>query len=97
LHIVSRIYDLVAIRCLDKNEQDFPNVGFINLEDIETGQNVLLRTSGKKGCALNNFLKKRSALQEATFKKHGVDCIDVCPSKPFIGDIVLFFRRRMMY
>jgi len=96
-HIVSKIYDLVALRCLDKNENKFPSVGFIDLLDVETGQKVLLRTSGKKGRMLNKFLGKRLALQENVFKKYGVDYLDVSPERTFIGDVILFFRRRMMY
>jgi len=97
MHIVSKIYDLIAIRCLDKNEHNFPDVGFIDLQDVETGQKVLLQAAGKKGRKLNEFLGKRLGAQEAIFKKHGIDYLDVSPERSFIGDIIFFFRRRMMY
>jgi len=95
LSVVSKLYDLVAIRCLDKNEQALANVGFINVEDIETGEPVLLDSRGSK--QVNKFLQKRLVQQENTFKKYGIDFLDVSPGKSFIGDVILFFRRRMMY
>ena len=91
------MYDLVAVRCLDKNEKSLPNVGFLQLQDIETGQNVLLRTAGQRGSALHSFLTERLYKQESIFKKCGVDYVDISPEKSFIGDVILFFRRRMMY
>ena len=95
LSVVSRLYDLVAIRCVDKNEHMLPSVGFINVEDIETSEQVLLDTRGSK--QINKYLKKRLLEQENIFKKYGVDFLDVSPDKAFIGDIIVFFRRRMMY
>lgn len=97
LYVVSKMYDLVIVRCLDKNEYKLPNVGFINVQDIETGQTVLLQTARKQGGRLDSFLAKRIYEQEAIFKKYGIDCVDVSPTKHFIGDVILFFRRRMMY
>ncbi|MFC1842478.1 DUF58 domain-containing protein [Candidatus Dependentiae bacterium] len=97
LYVVSKMYDLVAIRCLDKNERRLPNVGFINIEDIESGEHVLLDTRGRGSKKINKFLFDRLHGQEYMFKRFGVDYVDVYPSESFISDIILFFRRRMMY
>jgi len=97
LHIVSKMYDLVAIRCLDDNESSFPNVGFVNIKDIETGESAVLDTRGKADTQLRNFLQKRVHNQDGVFKKYGIDFLSVSTKKSFISDIILFFRRRMMY
>jgi len=97
LRIVSRIYDLVAIRCLDKNEATFPNVGFINMQDLETGEDLILDARTKKSLSLNAFLCDRLKKQNDIFRKNRVNYLEVCPDKSFISDIILFFRRRMMY
>ena len=97
LHIVSRIYDLVAVRCIDKNEHGLPNVGFVDMQDIETGQNVVIDARKKKAKVLTKFLEHRLNVQDGIFKKYGIDYLHVSPQKPFIGDIIIFFRRRMMY
>src|SRR5205085_1256787 len=36
----ARRYDLIAVRCLDANEKAIPAVGFITVEDLETGELV---------------------------------------------------------
>ncbi|EKD23295.1 MAG: hypothetical protein ACD_82C00151G0001, partial [uncultured bacterium] len=102
LSLVSRLYDLVAVRCLDENENRFESVGFINIEDIETGENFLLDTRhldakyiGSK--KLNKFLGARVYEQGNLFKKFGVDLLDISADKPFVGEMILFFRRRMIY
>jgi len=97
LSVVSKLYDFIAIRCLDKNEQRLENVGFLEVEDIETGEHVVIDTRLRKTKKINEFLGKRLYAQENMFKKFGIDYLDVSSQKPFIGDIILFFRRRMMY
>jgi len=97
LHIVSKMYDLVAIRCLDKNEDYFPNIGFVTVEDIENKEMVALDTRGKKDSLLRKFLAGRVHDQDAMFKKQGVDFLQIYTDKFFINDIILFFARRMMY
>jgi len=97
LRIVSKKMDVVAVRCLDENENVFPNVGFLTVDDIETGERILLDTRKRKNKNISRFLESRLADQSVMFKKSGVDCLDVCPGRPFIGDIVRFFRRRMIY
>ena len=96
LQVVAKQYDLVAIRCLDTNEQAFPDVGFLTVDDIETGRQCVLDTRGS-GSGISDFLKRRVADQSRLFKKCGIDYLEIAPGKPFVGDIVRFFRRRMMY
>ncbi|MBW6452108.1 MAG: DUF58 domain-containing protein [DPANN group archaeon] len=45
LKIVSRKHDLISIRVMDEREIDIPDVGMIYLEDMETGEQVLVDTS----------------------------------------------------
>lgn len=85
-------HEVVAIRCLDRNEKMFPSVGLLNVQDPETG--IMLTIDSQK---LNEFLHKRIASQNSIFRRHKIDCIDVMPDKEFIGDLIRFFRKRMRY
>ncbi len=96
LQVVSRQYDLVAIRCLDTHEETFPSVGFLTVHDIETGEQCMLDTRSDSS-SLSAFLKKRLSEQTTLFKQCGIYFFHVSPDKPFIGDIIRFFKRRMMY
>lgn len=103
IRLASRMYDLVAIRCLDEKENSFDSIGFINIEDIETGESFLLDTRSSKANELNEFLFSRAHHDQASiFKKFGIDLLDLSLEKSatgrsFISDTILFFRRRMIY
>lgn len=91
---VSKAYDLVAIRCFDASEKTFPNVGFLELEDIETGNVVLVDTAKKIG-GMNYFLPGRLETQKNEFNKIGIDSFDVLADRPFITDLISFFQGRI--
>lgn len=90
-------YDIVAIRCLDKNEQQFPAVGFLTVQDYETGQLIMLDTRKKGSKDINIFLEQRRLQQDGVFKKYGIDVLTVANNQHFMGDLVKFFCRRMRY
>lgn len=97
LGIVSTMHDVVAIRCLDSNEQLLPNVGFLTIEDSETGEKSIIDARASTLHGINNYLKERREHQDGIFARCAVDCINVSCGKPFIGDLIRFFRRRMRY
>ena len=97
LRVAAKAYDVAVIRCLDKNEHTLPNVGFITVQDSETGNLSVFDTRKKLVNRINIFLQKRLENQHALFKKVGVDCIDVATDLPFMGDLIRFFRKRMRY
>jgi uncharacterized protein (DUF58 family) len=97
MNIVAKKHDLVAIRCLDERERKFPSVGFLPIQDSETGEISLLDTRGKHGDRLNALLGARVTEQDNLFKQHGIDVLDVRIDQSFMSDLVCFFRRRMMY
>ena len=94
----SRKYDLIAVRCLDKNEKAMPAVGFITVEDLETGELVELDLRGRANNDVKRFLAARIEKQNTLFKQRGVDLVDVSPDRDdYLVEMVRFFRRRMMY
>lgn len=95
--VVAKKHDLIAIRCLDEREKEFPSVGFLPIQDSETGELSLLDTRGKHGVHLNAILAERVAEQNYLFKQHGIDVLDMRIDQSFMNELVCFFRRRMMY
>jgi len=91
-------YDLIAVRCLDTNEKTMPSVGFITVEDLETGELVELDLRGAHNNDVKRFLAARIDQQTNLFKRRGVDLVDVAPERDdYLAEMVKFFRRRMMY
>ncbi len=97
LALASTMYDVIAVRYLDKNEKTLPAVGFLTIEDIETGEINTIDVSKKGSSPVNLFLHARLTEQNELFKKYGVSVIDIENDRNFVGDIIRFFRRRMSY
>ena len=70
-----------------------PHIGYIPVHDIQTGEYSVLETRKKN---LNTMLQERINAQNTLFAKYGIDYFDVTVDKPFIQDLIHFFRLRMM-
>lgn len=94
----ARKYDLIAVRCLDTNEKEIPAVGFITVQDLETGELVELDLRNKRNNDVKRFLAARIDQQTTLFKRRGIDLVDIEPERQdYLAEMVKFFRRRMMY
>lgn len=94
LKLLAHKYELIALRCLDDNEHELPSIGFLTVRDSETGTMCTLNAGS---AAVQKFLGARLADQEGLFKRCGVDILDVALHKPFVKDLIHFFRQRMRY
>jgi uncharacterized protein (DUF58 family) len=96
LGIAARRFDLVAIRCLDAVEKKFPARSLVTVKDPEGEESVELSMCTNVA-TLNTLLLNRLEAQNGMFKKYGIDLLDLTPGSSFMRDLILFFRRRMMY
>lgn len=94
LKIASRKHDVIAIRCNDPREISLPQFGFLPVQDPEIKEISLIKTSGN---TVSQTLQKYHKETEDTLKKCGVEVMNISFDKPFVGDIIRFFKRRMMY
>ncbi len=97
LGIVASMHEVVNIRVADRNEIELPKIGFIEIEDPESGVIHMIDARDKHVHKLNAYLKERREKQDSVFARCATDCIDVANGKPFIGDLIRFFRRKMRY
>lgn len=95
IKLTAAAYDLVAIRCLDANERALPEVGFLEVHDIET-ESVCVIDARKVG-HVNAVLEQRLREQKKMLNKYGVDVLDITTNQPFMGETIRFFSRRMRY
>lgn len=91
----ARRHELIAISITDPRELSIPNIGYIELEDAETGLYQLVNTG-------NSWFRK-SYEQEADkrqkkikkfFRQNHIDYIDLRTNESFLDPIVKFFRNR---
>lgn len=91
----ARKHDLIAVRTADPREHDWPAAGLVQLEDAETGRQVLIDTAGRR---FRDAFATRAAVRKAAFTKLArssqVDLIDVSTDGNHFDALVKFFRLR---
>jgi len=95
LQIANKRHDLIAITITDPREMDLPDVGFIELEDAETGETFLVDTSNadlRKDFSMRSLENKLN--REKLFRAMNVDHIDIMTNKSYIEPLIRFFRMR---
>ena len=95
LRVASKRHDVVAVTITDPRELSLPGVGLIELQDAETGEEVLVDTgdAGWRG----QYAEYNEALREARdqqFRVTGVDAIHIRTDEPYIDPLLQFFKLR---
>ncbi|MHC4307636.1 MAG: DUF58 domain-containing protein [Planctomycetota bacterium] len=95
LRIANKRHDMVAVSVTDPRELEIPNVGFVELEDAETGEITLIDTSDRKMMErFNSFNVKTLEERVKLFRGMGVDLVDVRTDSSYVEPIMKFFRAR---
>jgi uncharacterized protein (DUF58 family) len=95
LRLVSRRHDVVAVRVQDAAEQELKELGLLVLRDPETGEEIAVNTDRHDlRTRYETFLSHERAALRRTFRRLGVDEIDVRTDGSFVGPLLAFFRRR---
>ncbi len=95
LGIVNQRHDLISLTILDPREISLPAVGFLELEDAETGEIIILDTYDRE--VRESFSRNASsALDELMkqFKMMKIDSIPIWTDKPYSDALIRFFRER---
>ncbi|HYF48798.1 MAG TPA: DUF58 domain-containing protein [Planctomycetota bacterium] len=88
-------HDLVAVSIGDPRERIMPDVGFITLQDAETGEILELDTRHKKVRELFEAqAKRRYETLKDTLRRAGVDHLDIRTDEPYGNSLQRFFRMR---
>ena len=86
-------HDFIAVRIADARELDWPEIGFINVQDPETGQTLLLDSA-----ALQREFVLQAQNERGDFEKlarsANADLIDLSTSGGHFDAVVEFLRRR---
>ncbi|MEE2995125.1 MAG: DUF58 domain-containing protein [Gemmatimonadota bacterium] len=95
LRIANKRHDMVAITITDPREIRLPPVGLIELEDVETGEEVLIDTNDKAWLqAYQKMNIQRREERDRQFRLMGVDAVNISTDRPYIDPLIQFFRMR---
>ncbi|GMV79618.1 MAG: hypothetical protein AMXMBFR7_08020 [Planctomycetota bacterium] len=95
LRIARQRHDVIAITLADPREHALPEVGFVTLEDAETGE---IREVDARHPRVRALFAHRAEQREArlaeTLRRCGVDRMDIRTDRPYASSLQRFFRMR---
>jgi uncharacterized protein (DUF58 family) len=95
LTLTNKRHDLICIHLQDSRETILPKVGWIVLEDSETGQLIEINTNDPKLQQIYSQQNSNRLLNmETTFRRSGVDHFRIETGEPYINALRAFFKKR---
>ncbi|MDH3271360.1 MAG: DUF58 domain-containing protein [Gemmatimonadota bacterium] len=95
LAVAGRRHDLVAIRLGDEREQELPRLGYLELEDPETGEQVVVNTSDADfRTAFADRVREQRADLDRVLRRSKVDVVDLVTGRPYVRPLMRFFEER---
>ena len=93
--ILARKHDVIAVEIVDPLEMELPNVGLLPVVDPGTGKVIEVPTHKAKvrKAYAEEALARREQIS-ATFRRHGIDHIELRTDHDWLGDVVRFVARR---
>lgn len=96
LKLLKNKHDVIALRVIDKREQEIPDIGLIELEDEETGEQILVDTSDER---FQQKYKELIAYHDQnllrSLRKIKIDMINILTDEPFDIPLKKFFKYRL--
>ncbi len=95
LRLARQRHDVIPICIFDRREASLPDLGLIALQDLETGEQVLVDSGS--AAVRRQYRDQRAAAAAARqhlFRGLGIDPIEVRTDQPYIRPLMRFFRQR---
>ena len=95
LKVAAKRHDIIGIQVHDKRDIDLPKMGLLQLEDAETGRNILLNTSDVVMRAEYN--RQFNKIQEDArhiFRLAGADLVQLATGDDYVKALQQFFMKR---
>jgi len=95
LKLAGKRHDLITITVTDPREVEFPSLGLIEIEDIETGESMVIDSKSLR--IRSSYRQRGLAEAEARrnlFRRIDVDQIAVQTDRPYLESILKFFKMR---
>lgn len=95
LKILGKEHDIVGIHLFDPREREIPKMGYVMLEDAESGKEILVNTRHPR--FQQEFAKRTQGELDKIdklFKKVGLDKIEIDITQSYVDPLMKFFRDR---
>jgi len=96
LKILRRKHDIILLKIVELREQEIPQIGLIELEDKETGEQILIDTSNPVFLRKYTEIVLDNELQfMSTLGKLKLDCIKILTDENYEVPLRNFFKKRI--
>lgn len=95
LKIAAGKHDIVALRVYDRRETVLPDVGLVNMQDMETGRTLLVDTSNvaTRRKWAEHYLSSLASIEQVLLKSR-VDKADFATGEDYVSTLIQLFKRR---
>jgi uncharacterized protein (DUF58 family) len=95
LSIANKRHDIIAIKIVDPREIELPNVGFIELEDTETGEEILIDTKDPEvRKSFHDYSLGEQTNLDMSFRSINLDNIRILTDRSYVEPLMAFFKTR---
>jgi uncharacterized protein (DUF58 family) len=94
---LARRHEVLAIRLTDPRERELPEIGWVVMNDAETGESLHVDTSDRKFRArFADVVRKREEALGSVFRRSGVDALELSTEEDLVRSIVRFATMRRL-
>jgi uncharacterized protein (DUF58 family) len=95
LSIANKKHDLIAIKITDPREIQLPDVGFLELEDTETGEQIIIDTkSTEVRRSFEDYALGEQTKLDKGFRSIDLDHINIFTDRSYVEPLMAFFKIR---
>ncbi len=95
LKVAARRHDLTAVLLSDPRERELPDAGMVELEDAETGEEMLVDTSDAQLREfLQNAVDTERQRRQRLFRSIDVDAVDITTASTYMDPLMRYFKER---
>lgn len=88
-------HDIIPIVITDPREISLPEIGWVHLEDAETGESILIDTNDKHMTQrFSALVKEEQRNRKRFFLSIGIDMIEIRTDRPLVEPIIKYFKMR---
>jgi uncharacterized protein (DUF58 family) len=92
---LARRHEVIAVRLYDPLEQNLPAMGFVMMQDAETGEQLLVDTQDRGFRArFARLAHERQAQLRLACRRSGVDCLELATTDQLLQELLRFAEMR---
>jgi len=95
LRQANKRHDMIALTISDPREKELPNVGFMALQDAETGEALVINTSDQVFCQnYRKFQQQQEESRQYLFRSMDLDYVSLSTHVSYVEPLLMLFRKR---